>query len=131
MFSLYRLKTRLSLMIALMTLVLALVINHFVDQLNRTQIEQDQTALLEQVATTMMSRLDQDISTRGGEIKFLAQRDMLKDSSVSVAKKQAILDSIRASYPYYAWIGISVFSTTLPKRNTTKTVSFTSPTTMS
>lgn len=107
MFSLYRLKTRLSLMIALMTLLLALVINHFVGQLNRTQIEQDQTALLEQVATTMMSRLDQDMSTRGGEIKFLAQRDMLKDDTVSVAKKQAILDSIRASYPYYAWIGIT------------------------
>jgi len=107
MFSLHRLKTRLSLMIALMILVLALAINHFVGQLNRTQIEQDQSALLEQVATTMMSRLDQDMSTRGGEIKFLAQRDMLKDAAVPVTKKQAILDSIRTSYPYYAWIGIT------------------------
>jgi diguanylate cyclase (GGDEF)-like protein/PAS domain S-box-containing protein len=107
MLSLHRLKTRLSLMIALMTLVLALAINHFVGQLNRTQIEQDQSALLEQVATTMMSRLDQDMSTRGGEIKFLAQRDMLKDINVPVTKKQVILDSIRASYPYYAWIGIT------------------------
>jgi diguanylate cyclase (GGDEF)-like protein/PAS domain S-box-containing protein len=94
-------------MIAVMTLILAVSINHFVGKLSRTQIEQDQSTLLEQAALTMMSRLDQDMSTRGGEIKFLTQRETLKDATVSVAKKQAILDSIRASYPYYAWIGIT------------------------
>lgn len=107
MVSFYRLKTRLSFIIALMMFFLALIINHFVGQLSRTQIEQDQTALLEQVATTMMSRLDQDLSTRGGEIKFLSQRNTLKDGTVSTAIKQAILEGIRASYPYYAWIGIT------------------------
>ena len=107
MFLFQRLKFRLSLMIAIMTLLLSLSINYFVSKLSHAQIEQDQTTLLEQAALTMMSRLDQDMSVRGGEIKFLTQREMLKEADVSVARKQAILDSIRASYPYYAWIGIT------------------------
>lgn len=107
MLSLHRAKTRLSLMIALMTLILAFAVNYLVVQLSRSQIEQDQSALLEQVATTMMTRLDQDMSTRGGEIKFLTQREMLKSADTPIERKQTILESIRSSYPYYAWIGIT------------------------
>jgi len=107
MFSLHKLKVKLSLIIAIITLMMAITINLLVGHYSRGQIEQDQTTLLEQVALTMMSRLQQDMSVRANEILFLSQREMLRDASISVTQKQKILDSIRKNYPHYAWIGIT------------------------
>lgn len=47
------------------------------------------------------------MSTRANEISFLSEREMLRDATVPVSQKQKILDSIRKSYPHYAWIGIT------------------------
>jgi diguanylate cyclase (GGDEF)-like protein/PAS domain S-box-containing protein len=94
-------------LVALLTLGVTLVISQLVCRLVYDQNVNDQLALLTLSAHTMMSRLEQDMSTRGKEIAFLSQRPILQDPHVTQEEKQRILDSIRKSYPYYAWLGIA------------------------
>lgn len=102
-----QLNVKLTLTIGSVVLVVVLIASELVNYYAREQIKSDQTMLLEQTVSNMMSRLSQDMATRANEIIFLSQREMLIDPNVPSIKKQHILESIRRSYQHYAWIGIT------------------------
>ena len=101
------LKVRLAVSIGLLAMVASVLVSLFASQLSRTQIERDQSALLRNFAVRMSTRLTHDMSARASELLFLAAHDRIRDPAVSAERKQAILERVRASYPFYAWIGIT------------------------
>jgi diguanylate cyclase (GGDEF)-like protein/PAS domain S-box-containing protein len=101
------LKLRLALGIGLLALLSSAFISQLASQLSRAQIESDQEALLQTVARGMTKQLAQDMSTRAGEINFLANQDRIRDPAITPAKKREIFERMQIAYPYYAWIGLA------------------------
>ena len=101
------LKQRLVAMIGILALLGSLLLSGLASHLSRRQIERDQSALLENIAVRMTTQLAQDMSTRAGELMFLSQLDRIRDRDHPAAGKQALFEQVRASYPFYAWIGLT------------------------
>lgn len=107
MFAKSSLKLRLALSIGALALVSSLLVSQFASQLSRTQIETDQSALLQNIAMRMASQLAHDMSTRANEIIFLTGHDRIRDPKFPAEKKRGIFERTRSAYPFYAWIGLT------------------------
>lgn len=101
------LKWRLVISIGVLAIFSALMLSQMASQLSRSQIESDQDHLLQNIAVRMAAQLSQDMSTRANEILFMTNLERIRDPNIPVEKKRAILELMRHSYPYYAWIGIA------------------------
>ncbi|MDD2926283.1 EAL domain-containing protein [Rhodoferax sp.] len=101
------LKWRLALSIGALALFSALLVSQIASHLSRSQIERDQSALLQNIAVRMSSQLAHDMSTRANEILFLAGHDRIKDATFPAERKRLIFERTRLAYPYYAWIGMT------------------------
>ncbi len=101
------LKQRLVAMIGILALLSSLLLSSLASHLSRRQIERDQSALLENIAVRMTTQLAQDMSTRAGELMFLSQLDRVRDRAYPAIDKQLLFERMRASYPFYAWIGLT------------------------
>lgn len=101
------LKFRLALTIGLLALLSALGLSNVASQFSRTQLVKDQRTLLETVAQSMVSRLAQDMNSRGNEISFLSALDDIRDPRISSEKKRALFEVVKKAYPFYAWIGLA------------------------
>lgn len=101
------LKWRLVISIGVLAIFSSLMLSQVASQLSRSQIESDQDHLLQNIAVRMAAQLSQDMSTRANEILFMTNLERIRDPNIPVEKKRAILELMRHSYPYYAWIGIA------------------------
>ncbi len=101
------LKQRLVAMIGILALLGTLILSSLASHLSRRQIERDQSALLQNIAVRMTTQLAQDMNTRAAELMFLSQLDRIRDRNYPAAGKQVLFDQVRASYPFYAWIGLT------------------------
>ena len=101
------LKLKLASIIGLLALASALLISQYASRLSRTQIERDQSALLQNIAIRMVSQLAQDMSTRANEVLFLAGQERIRDPKFPLEKKRGIFERARNAYPFYAWIGMT------------------------
>lgn len=70
-------------------------------------MQENRGILLNQLAQSMAYQLSKDMQNRSSEIKMLAALPMMTDSTISLGQKQAVFESIQASYPHYAWIGMT------------------------
>jgi diguanylate cyclase (GGDEF)-like protein/PAS domain S-box-containing protein len=107
MFSKLSLKARLVISIGAMALISALLVSQFASHLSRSQIEKDQSALLQNIAVRMTSQLAHDMSTRANEILFLTGHDRVRDPKYPTERKREIFERIRQAYPFYAWVGMT------------------------
>lgn len=101
------LKWRLALVLGALALVSALLLSEFAARSARRQIENDQGALLQHVAQHMTAQLATDMANRGAEIVYLAQDDRWRAPRTPAAEQRALLERMRQSYPFYAWLGLA------------------------
>ncbi len=116
------LRLKLVLLIGLLTMATTAGFAIFTSQLVKTQFEKDQFKLQRLLATRMASKMGLDMAARARELEFLASTDGLRDPTRSDAEKQAILMAKQATYPFYAWIGLTdtsgrILASTEPRIN--------------
>lgn len=88
----------------LFVVILMVLLSSF--RYERTTIE-NRGALLSQLASGMSYQLNQDMHSRATEIEMLTGLADIQDPNVSLEQKRAIFENMRATYPYYAWIGMT------------------------
>lgn len=95
----------------LVVVVLAIVLSQIGAYFNRdafvAQVKTDKGLLLAEIANQMAGEMDRGIADRLREIGIMATLPMLADARVSLADKQAVLESMQAGYHNYAWIGFT------------------------
>ncbi len=106
-FSKFSLKWRLALGIGVLGALASMLLSQFASRLGHDQVERDQSALMQSLAERMTAQLAHDMSTRAGEILFLADGDRIRDPKLSAEKKREIFERSKRAYPFYAWIGMT------------------------
>ena len=98
-----------SLAIAMATamLLFTFVTLQLVGHTSARQAEADIGRSLAELAFQTTDKLDQGMFERYREVKLMAERHEITDREVPLAVKRALLDSMQATYPYYAWIGLA------------------------
>ena len=71
------------------------------------QAETDIGRNLAELAFQTTDKLDRGMYERYREVQLMAQRYEITDPAVPVAAKRAVLESMQATHPYYAWIGLT------------------------
>ncbi len=107
MFRNVSLKLRLVLMIGGLVLAGIFLIGQIAGYFSRLQIEKDQGDLLSQIASTMATRLSQDLYTRSKELAFLTHLPQVRDSQTPPTELRRLLEQVKRDYPHYAWIGLT------------------------
>ncbi|MFG5410518.1 ATP-binding protein [Piscinibacter sakaiensis] len=101
------LRQRLALAIGALGLFSTLGLSELATQATRRQVEADQQLLLQTVAQEMAARLGQDLDLRTEQMRWLSRQPVVTDAGAPPASKQAALETLQASAPLYAWIGIT------------------------
>lgn len=101
------LKLQLVLVIGLLAFASSLLFAALAGHLSREQIETDQSALLQQVATRMSTQLAQDLNVRAHELLFLTSLEQMLDPLSPLSAKQDLLVRVRKAYSFYAWLGLT------------------------
>ncbi|WP_313705864.1 PAS domain S-box protein [Massilia sp.] len=89
--------------VLLLTLVTLQLVGHTASE----QAELDAGRSLAELAFQTTDKLDRGMYERYREVMLMAERHEITDSAVPAAAKRAVLDSMQATYPYYAWIGLT------------------------
>lgn len=71
------------------------------------EIIQNRGELLSQLASGMAYQLNQDMLSRAAEIEMLTRLSEIQNPKVNLSQKRALLEKMKAAYPYYAWIGMT------------------------
>lgn len=88
-------------------LLLTFVTLHLVGRTATEQAETDVGRSLAELAFQTTDKLDRGMYERYREVKLMAERHEIVDPAVPAGVKRAVLDSMQATYPYYAWIGLA------------------------
>ncbi len=86
---------------------MAVLISALVGSQTAERIRNRQSLALQDVAVQMARTLDQALYERFNDIHILATLDAMKDPRASLHSKRALLEKLQASFPEYAWIGIT------------------------
>lgn len=97
----------LAIAMAAAMLLLTFVTSQVVGYTTTGQAETDVGRSLAELAYQTTDKLDQGMYERFREVKLMAERHEITDPSVAAPVKRALLDSMKATYPYYAWIGLT------------------------
>jgi len=93
----------LSLAVFLSTLILA----GYFAQVSVQKMQQTRLDLLSQLAKSMAYQLDKDMNNRAHEMQLLSAIQAIRSQQTPLSEKRALFEQLRASYPYYAWIGMT------------------------
>lgn len=88
-------------------LLLTFVTLQLVGRTAAGQAETDVGRSLAELAFQTTDKLDRGMHERYREVKLMAERHEITDADVPAGVKRAVLDSMQATYPYYAWIGLA------------------------
>lgn len=97
----------LAIAMAAAMLLLTFVTLQLVGHTSTRQAETDIGSGLAELAFQTTDKLDQGMYERYREVKLMAERHEITDPDVPHSVKRAVLDSMQATYPYYAWIGVT------------------------
>ena len=97
----------LAIAMAAAILLLTFVTLQLVGHTSARQAEADIGRSLAELAFQTTDKLDQGMFERYREVKLMAERHEITDREVPLAVKRALFDSMQATYPYYAWIGLA------------------------
>ncbi|MFC3457405.1 PAS domain S-box protein [Massilia haematophila] len=89
--------------VLLLTFVALQLVGHTASE----QAERDAGRSLAELAFQTTDKLDRGMYERYREVMLMAERHEIIDGDVPAAAKRAVLDSMQATYPYYAWIGLT------------------------
>jgi len=70
-------------------------------------VTENRGELLNQLANNMALQLNKDMQSRGHEIQLLTGFADIKNPDIPLKQKLTIFENMRASYPNYAWIGMT------------------------
>ena len=97
----------LAAMSAALMLLLTFVTVQLVGYTLAQQAETDIGRNLAELAFQTTDKLDRGMYERYREVQLMAQRYEITDPTVPMAAKRAVLESMQATHPYYAWIGLT------------------------
>ena len=97
----------LAIAMAAAMLLLTFVMLQLVGRTSARQAEADIGRSLAELAFQTTDKLDQGMFERYREVKLMAERHEITGREVPAGVKRAMLDSMQATYPYYAWIGLT------------------------
>jgi len=89
---------------SMLAVLLAFVLSLVIDRRASVQIGSDAGAYLAELANQTVTRLDRSMHERHREIRLLARR---AETLTDPRALQAELDTVQASYAYYAWMGVT------------------------
>jgi len=100
----YSLRARIALIVACLTLMLALVLTAITGQISGAQLERSIGGNLAQLSGTVASQIDRTLFERWREIRNIASQSVLF-AAQDTTSARALLDRLKETYRYYAWIG--------------------------
>ena len=107
MLFLHSMRGRLILSLVVSLLLVTLVVIGFSFYQADKMVKENRGELLSQLAKGMAYQLSKDMQSRSHEIQMLAELTSVKDFTAPVEQKRAVFEKMRASYPHYAWIGMT------------------------
>lgn len=97
----------LALCTATVTLVLTFALVELIGITASQQVETDIGQGLAELAFQTTDKLDRGMYERYREVQLMAERYEITEKAVPTSVKRAVLESMQATYPYYAWIGLT------------------------
>lgn len=102
----HSLVAQISYAFALMSLVLSVVLGYYAADMSRAQIEHEQGENFVRRAQNIVDVMNRSMFERYREMKIVASLDDIRDPTVSLDQKRAVLEKLQVNYDAYAWIGI-------------------------
>ncbi|MGG6294866.1 EAL domain-containing protein [Leptolyngbya sp. AN02str] len=87
--------------------LLALISGWITGRLAQYQLEKNVGGTLVHLSHDLSYTLDQSMFERYREVQILAGLQSLYSSQIPLAERQALLDTLQATYPDYSWIGFA------------------------
>ncbi len=100
----YSLRARIALIVASLTLVLALVLTAITGRISGAQLERSIGSNLAQLSGAVAGQIDRTLFERWREIRNIAAQSVLF-AAQDTTSARALLDRLKETYRYYAWIG--------------------------
>ncbi|MDD1620971.1 MAG: EAL domain-containing protein [Methylococcaceae bacterium] len=100
-------RARLVLVVGILGLITAVLLSYWLGFFAGEQIKKDKGALLAELAAQMAREMDKGIFERRREIQIVASLQVLRDGKVPLSEKRDLLETLKSSYPNYAWLGIA------------------------
>ncbi len=101
------LRLRLGLILSCAAIAVALVIAALVSFSGERRITANVGRSVGQIAFQMADKLDRGMLERYREMTIISGLQLMRDPTAPVAEKRQLLDSMRATFPDYTWIGIA------------------------
>jgi signal transduction histidine kinase len=98
-------KLRVSVLLAIIMISLALIISAFVGRVSIHQLESEIANALQQTAAQMIYQLDTSMFERYREMQIIS--DLIVSPDVTDEQKQSLLNTLQDTYENYSWIGIT------------------------
>ncbi|MDD2776630.1 MAG: EAL domain-containing protein [Gallionella sp.] len=102
----HSLVAKMSYAFALVSLVLSVILSYYAAEISRDQIEREQGASFVRRAQHIVDVLNRSMFERYREMQIVASLDDIRNPSVSIDKKRAVLEKLQLNFDAYAWIGI-------------------------
>ena len=103
-------RNRLLILFASLSFILGLFSTLYLGKMASMELTQASGELLHATAKSMSNTLAHSLDEREREIMLLSQSPFFMESDFRDPKLQLKLDQVKASYKYYAWIGIADLS---------------------
>lgn len=100
-------RTRVGLAFGASALLLALLLSLVVGRISRDRLEEQTGARLAELAHQTVDKLDRQMFERYKDIEVLAILPVLRSPAVPTSERRMALERLQASYPAYAWIGLT------------------------
>jgi diguanylate cyclase (GGDEF)-like protein/PAS domain S-box-containing protein len=99
-------RARVGLTFGVAALALATLVSVLVGRAAQQQLEREAGSAVAELAFQMADKLDRQMFERYKDVTLLSTLDVLRDPDVPAAQQRALLDQLKATYPWYAWIGL-------------------------
>jgi diguanylate cyclase (GGDEF)-like protein/PAS domain S-box-containing protein len=100
-------RARLALAVVVAGMLFAVIQGYVGGMLSRSQADAEQGAALAGLARQMAQGLDRGMFERFREIQLLAGTEELRNPTLALEEKRALLEKLKSNVPYYAWVGIA------------------------
>lgn len=103
----HSIRARLVWVIGLLGSVLALLMSLLVGEQSTQQVRADKGALMAELAQQMAGEMDRGVFERLREVQNIAALELMREQGAAVEQKRALLQQVKSTYEYYAWIGVT------------------------
>lgn len=100
-------KNRLTYVLGVLALALAVPSYVYVDRVYSRQLVDDRSQALQDLANATARTLAENLRERRREIDLLAQTPLFRNADFADVELRASVERLQASYPYYSWIGFA------------------------